>query len=300
MKQPLLTVCSLSYFLLMVLFVLASAVSGAQIPNHGFESWTASGNALNPDGWWSSNDSVSSSGSYFPITRSADHYPEGAGSYSIRIANNTALLPAWGAMGIAWTGAWEGNDAPAFPLEGHPVSLCGYYKFAPENGDVFRIFIALYQNGTEVTQAEWMNTEDTGGWASFVLPFPEYTEADSARIMLSAFDADNFEVQGNSVLYVDNLSFDQLITATPESAERADGMAVYPNPARDVVCVKTVTPPARGAVLQVFDAAGRCVVTRPCTTGLTVLPLEGWAAGTYVVTVQTGDRVMRQVLQVNR
>lgn len=288
------------YALFYGLYIVMASQVQAQIPNHGFESWTASGNGLYPDGWWSSSDSVDASGIYFPVTRSADHYPEGAGSYSIRIANNTALLPAWGAMGIAWTGAWEGNDAPAFPLEGHPVSLCGYYKFAPENGDVFRIFIALYHNGAEVTQAELMNTEATGGWVSFVLPFPDYTDADSARIMLSAFDADNVEVQGNSVLYIDNLSFDQWITATAESPEQADGMAVYPNPARDVVCIHTGTTPGTGAVLEVFDATGRCVDRRPCTAASTVLPVHGWAAGTYVVTVQTGVGVLRRVLQVIR
>jgi hypothetical protein len=204
-----------------------------QIPNNSFELWEQSGDHLNPVGWWCSNDSVID-GNNHPIERSTEHFPPNSGSYSIRISNNMALLPSWGAFGIIWTGGLQGNDNPAFEVEGHPNKLYGYYKFLPENNDTFEIHIRLYNNGNDIGGGQFKTAEMTNAWLPFTVDISEYEVADSARIMLLAcYNNDAPDPTGNSVLFIDNLSFDSLIVDGMEHISNQHTSVAFPNPAYD-------------------------------------------------------------------
>jgi hypothetical protein len=284
--------------LIALLFALIIIID-AQIPNSGFENWIPYGNGQVPNGWWCANDSVSSTTDYFPITRSTDHYPEDVGSYSIRIANNPSLLPTWGAMGIVWTGGWRGNDYPAFPLIGHPTSLCGYYKFLPQN-DSMRILICLYYNGVEVTQSELLDPGIAAVWTPFTIPIPGYTNADSARIMLSTFDADDFLIHGSSVLYVDNLSFDTLITSV-ESAKNTKGLLhLYPDPAFDYVTIRIDGILPKGLVLNVYNGFGELVKTELVKQNKQQFYVGDLNNGIYLVEIKAKGWSEQQKLIINR
>lgn len=54
--------------LAILLFAMASSNGFGQIPNRGFESWMDAGTHLNPEGWRTTNDSVTS-GNFFPVIR---------------------------------------------------------------------------------------------------------------------------------------------------------------------------------------------------------------------------------------
>ena len=114
--------------IIIILYVLITLTitTKAQIPNSGFENWITIGSYENPNGWATTNSF--STGAFYAVTKSTDHYPATAGYYSIRIENDTALLPAYSGLGIIETGA-IGTMHPAFPIAGHPTSLTGYYKY---------------------------------------------------------------------------------------------------------------------------------------------------------------------------
>lgn len=281
-------------------FLLASILMGnAQIPNNGFENWIPYGNGMLPEGWWSANDSVSYTADYFPISRSTDHYPADVGSYSIRIANNPSLLPAWGAMGIVWTGGWSGNDYPAFPINGHPTALCGYYKFLPQN-DSMRIFICLYQNGVEVTQSELLDPGIVAEWTPFSIPIPGYATADSARIMLTTFDADDFLIHGNSVLYVDNLSFDTLITSVTSGNNPKSLLNLFPDPAFDFVTFKIDGIIPQGLILNIYNDIGELVKTEAVKQNHQQINIGNLGNGVYLVEIKANGWSEKQKLIIHK
>ncbi len=64
-------------------FIAITIKASAQFPNNGFENWTSIGNCLELSAWFTINMDDTNC-SYFPVTRSADHYPVSVGSYSLR------------------------------------------------------------------------------------------------------------------------------------------------------------------------------------------------------------------------
>lgn len=78
-------------------------------------------------------------------------------------------------------------------------------------------------------------------------------------------------------------------------AAQVAGLEVYPNPARQLVDVRTAQPgPVR---VQLLDALGRTVRAQQLSTGQTRVDLAGLAAGSYTLLVRQGDaRSYRRLL----
>ena len=88
-------------------------------------------------------------------------------------------------------------------------------------------------------------------------------------------------------------AFNTLIARTATTALAARpavqvaGLAVYPNPARRVVEVRTAQ--AGPVTVQLLDALGRSVRTQPLGAGQTQVDLGGVAPGAYTLLVQQGE-----------
>jgi len=268
----------------LVLCIALFSSSSAQIPNSGFEDWTAVGNYQDPMYWGSTNSF--SAGSFYAITQSNEHFPEGAGSYSVRLENNVILNPNYGARGSLFTGP-PPPDAD-FTVTGNPTSLTGYYKFAPQNGDTMFIQIQLYYNGASVAFGEFTSTAAAPDWTPFTVPISNYSNADGGSMIIAAYNANgfNFIPHGNSVLYVDNLNFDNLITdvTTPRAAQVIN---VYPNPAKEILTITTPIELAYPAVATVFNAFGQVVLAKQLNANQQQLDVSNLPNGVYTISVQT-------------
>lgn len=276
----------------LVLF-LFSFCSFGQIPNSGFENWNNVGSYMDPDGWWNPNDSATTG--YYPITKSADHYPSAVGIYSLRMENNISILPDWGAIGVAWTGGWNGNNYPAFPLIGHPTSLWGYYKFLPQGGDTMEIHIRLYQNGIDVGGGQFKNPATVSSWSPFMVPFSGYVSADSARIMiLSCYDNDAPVPHGNSVLYIDNLSFDSLISDGISESLIQEGIHLYPNPVSRLLNVSLSGNETGKVLLTINDVMGKKVKIQRISNGEKSVSLDvsDLPEGIYGISITEGNQAV--------
>lgn len=240
----------------------------AQIPNAGFENWSPNQACLRPDLWNSAFSEFDSSGSYCPIQRSDDHYPEGLGQYSVRIANDTALWhsgtePAsWLGWGILFSAHL--NDKPLFPVQGRPKSFCGYYRFLPENGDTLNLRAFLYKNGQEITMAHFRSSQPAGEWTAFRAYFNDttYASVDSARITLSSANEPkdgSLGPLGNSILWVDNISFDVLLTVIEKRLLPSDFTLMQDFKSREYIIRKSNQPSGRKTEIQLLDLNGRAV-----------------------------------------
>lgn len=277
------------------MYLIMHSVALAQIPNNGFENWTNAGTCLVPDGWACINDWMGNTQNCYSISRSTDHYPAGIGNYSIRIENRLAVLPDAGAFGLVWTGdsSGFGTNEPVFAVSGHPTSLCGYYKFIPENGDTMDLHYTLYKNGVSVTSGKMLLTAAALNWTPFTIPVsnPGYTSADSGRIMLSSFFSDNPIIHGNSILYVDNLSFDNLISTSVHALQAERSVMIYPNPAAET-CQIQLPSSCDGGVLDMFDMVGHKILSKKLIdTGNTYLRLSSIFPGIYLVKYTAPDHI---------
>ncbi len=183
-----------------IIFFGFLVIAKSQIPNSGFELWPLSTNG-------------------YPVNtgiKSTDHYLSDIGSYSVMVQNNLNVT-TMNRYGFVNSAFYAGYNGPTFPISGCPTKLCGYYKFLPENVDTLHIGLTLYKNGVPVAGAQFINYEKVSEWTSFCINISEYTEADSAQIGFAAFFSEIGKrpagPHGNSILYIDNLSFDKLITS---------------------------------------------------------------------------------------
>ena len=222
------------FIIVLTVLIAMTITTNGQIPNCGFENWTTVGSYENPNGWVNCNGN---GGTGYPVTKSTDHYPANIGNFSIRMENLTLGATGCATYGFANSVPYIGYNGASFPITGHPNSFCGYYKFMPQNNDTMTISCGLYLNGAMVAYASLVTNNTVSNWTSFTIPFSSYTTADSASIGLSAFYSlvTNPTIQGNSVLFVDNLSFDNLITSVTESVSVNSSFSLYPNPAFDII-----------------------------------------------------------------
>lgn len=261
-------------------------VAHAQIPNSGFESWIKADSLSE---WYSGN-----------ATRSTDHYPESVGNYSVKLTNQLPLTSHL-SYGYSVSGTKSNGCIPSFPITGHPTKLCGYYKCFPVNKDTIQIGIELFKNGTWIAGGELTTTDTVSNWASFNIPISSYTEADSATITIAAFYNDTtcgypHGPYGNSVLYIDNISFDNLITSTALTFADVNDINVSPNPAADAIQITGI----QGAVtLKLSDANGRLLFTRVVSVNETV-PVSFLPNGLYLVTIKSNDVSVTRKLVIQK
>jgi hypothetical protein len=255
----------MKYFCLISLFLLFHGLQ-AQIPNAGFENWQPNQACLKPLVWNTVYSEIDSSGTYCPVQRSDDHYPTDLGQYSVRIANDTAVWhsgtePAywlgWGILFSAHT-----NDKPLFPVQGRPKSFCGYYRFLPENGDTLNFRAFLYSNGTEITKAHFRTDQPAPEWTPFQVFFNDtnYVSVDSGRITLSSANEPkdgSLGPLGNSVVWVDNISFDKLLTDIRKPMKKMD-LQTWQNPLnKSIILLRGSTSAGRSGEVMLSDLQGK-------------------------------------------
>lgn len=283
-------------FILTVLVAMAIKTN-AQIPNNGFENWKTVNSYDTLSGWGSTN--YLSAGSFYAVTKSIDHYPATVGNYSIRIENNTALLPKLSGYGIALTGAFGAGKNPVFPIIGHPTSLTGYYKYAPQNGDTMTIDIRLFLNGIEIFKESFYQGDLTSYWTSFNITFPIYANADSAYIAMSPTLMENLQkIHGNSVLYIDNLNFDNLISSVPEQSVKNTLFNFYPNPASDIVTLKTGNTDNAYMALNIYSVIGTLVKSEILGQNNRQINIGDLSNGIYMITIKSKDTTKTEKLVI--
>jgi hypothetical protein len=280
--------------ILILLLAIVTANTFGQIPNSGFENWTTVGSYMDPDGWKTNNSGATS---FYTITRANDSYPTSVGIYSIRIESNPSLMsnPAE-ALGVTMSGTTISVPLPAFPITGHPTSLTGYYKFAPLNGDTMRISIILYNGGTAVSNGSFNSTSSVSSWTSFSIPLSSYATADSAHIILASYNCIAAPPQsvpyGNSVLYVDNLNFDNLITVGIADLNKTDYLSIYPNPFSTLTTLQ-IDNHLHNATLTVDNCFGQTVKEVKNISGQTVaLSRDNLPSGLYFIRLTQDSKVI--------
>jgi hypothetical protein len=300
------------FIIILTVLIAVAFKTNAQIPNNGFESWNTVGHCIEPASWYSMYSLMDSSGIYCPISRSTDHYPASVGQYSAVIANdtsiwNTGISPGY-FLGWGMLGTSKMSDRPLFPVSGHPKSLCGYYKFLPQNGDTMNIYLHLYYHGAGITEGKFQSIAAVSTWTSFKFFVPDtlYSNVDSARISVSSSNEPkngHGGPHGNSILYIDNLSFDTLITS-PVSVSELSVISplfkLYPNPASHFITLNINNINNNDLTLYIYDIMGVLVRSELLNQNQRQINIENLSNGVFMVSLKSKDLTENQKLIIQK
>jgi hypothetical protein len=126
--------------------------------------------------------------------------------------------------------------------------------------------------------------------------------AGSASILISAFfpqsQADG--PNGNSVLYVDNLSFDRLIAAVPDAPAPAIGRAVFrSNPVGDKLRFAAPDAQARqSGTIALYTTGGKIVLSRTIAGAENSVNISRIPPGVYLLVLDmNGGKTTRRIIK---
>jgi hypothetical protein len=287
------------FTIIMTVLMSLAIATNAQIPNNGFENWTTLGSYEDPVEWATMN--AACAGPFYSCTKSTDHYPASVGNYSIRVENNTSLTQMTGGYGMAMTKAFDYPFKPAFPIVGKPSSLCGYYKYNSLNSDSMFIRIVFFENSVMLGYNTFVTGTTTSTWASFSLPLT-YPSADSATLYFSAFypSSQSADPKGNSVLQVDNLSFDTLISSVFEQIAENTLIQLYPNPASDIITLNIDNTNNADMTLNIYNAIGSLVKSEMLKQNQQHINIGDLSKGIYMLEIKSKEWTKKQKLIIER
>ncbi len=227
-------------FISLCLFVLS--ISSAQIPNAGFENWTAG----NPDNWITNNLPPNPT-----ITQSADAHSGSSAMQGVVVDVLTMPYPP-----MVWS---------EFPISSKYGSLRGYYKFSPVGGDSLGVFIMLFNSGSLIAVGSFIGSASVSSYTQFTAPI-EYGTADvpdSAYIeIFITSSTDTLHI--GSTFKIDDLSFGPVtnvngsISAGPVDFRLSQN---YPNPFNPTTIINYQMPATGMIRLEVYDILGRTLAT---------------------------------------
>jgi hypothetical protein len=250
--------------LLLFLSCLSSGLTFGQIPNPGFENWTAG----NPDGWLTNNAAPI----YTTIIQSTSSH---SGTYAVQ-----GTVASY--MGISISPVLlSGTDGQGFPYTDHPGSFHGYYKLTSVGGDYVVGYVILIKNGQEIGAGAFQMMPPAASYTEFATDITWFVadNPDSAAIgIVLTNDGDSIHV--GTTFYLDDLSFSNSteVKGMDNSPFRFELAQNYPNPFNPSTTINYSIPKQSFVSLKIYNLLGQEVAT---------LVNEEKSAGNYKVNFST-------------
>ncbi len=268
--------------------------------------------------------------SYFPFTDGIAYWKEGDAQFSDL---NPDVVYANGKL-IAWIQDVDGsgvildNLTTIDEFAKYYLSLSSMPQLTvDDNNDLYLVFVSPNEtlfSGTQFYNHVWARKSTDGGttWSDFseitggltheysecVFPSTSKTSDNYIHMMVQVDEEPGLHVRGDEDLVTNNEMIYFRILKTDIGTTSADIaeyntvniVQVYPNPAVDFVTIYAVSPIRTDAVVRITTITGQTVFTSQLTinAGSTELsvPVDGFAHGMYIVTVETPNKVFNQKL----
>ena len=264
----------------------------AQIPNAGFEQWTAG----NPDQWLTYN----LIGFAVTITQvSPGHSGTSAlqGQVITDVFNDT--IPPVLISGLTGQG---------FSISSRFGSLTGYYKYFPEGGDEFALLVFVFKDSSVIGGGELYLTAGSSNFSQFTMPISYFTSdvPDQALITMTIEDPMGSIAHPGSYFIIDDLAFSQTtdiqeVTRTIPKDYQLDQN--YPNPFNPVTHIRYGLPSASNVNIEVYNSLGQSVTVLENdyqTAGYHTVSFDGsqLPSGIYFYRIDAGSyhKVMKMML----
>jgi hypothetical protein len=236
---------------LLSLAMINLSLFAQDIPNAGFENWTAG----SPDNWIADNiPAFPGFPGAFPVTQSADNH-SGSSAVKMEIITLTeGLLPP--------------ELYTFFPATQRYGSLTGYYKFLPQRqSDVLSITVALFSGSLifSLGNGGWETNVTASSYTQFNIPI-EYSSSetpDSAWIFIIINDTSENPAAGAYAI-IDDLSWGGVVAVEKVNSNIPSVFAMrqnYPNPFNPSTTIEYSIPKESFVELKVYDIIGNELTT---------------------------------------
>lgn len=323
------------FTIILTVLIVAAITTNAQttIPNYGFESWSTYNGIIEvPDNWHvetitSSVTDLNGTHIYDVVSSASQTTDSYAGNYAIALSNKLSFIDYFGNTYSLWgktftlppDGSLQ-NLKSAFPVSARHTTLNGYYKFTPANGDSCQFIVLLYksgyvnsvnpQSGNMIGYGSLCKSTSSS-YTPFTVTinyFDSTTIPDSASIALSAFKQVDFNTMtssgsplGNSVLYVDNISFDGFIPTEINTLTNTDKkINIFPNPASDVFTLNIDNTINADFTLNIYKITGELVRSEILRQNQQKINISDLSNGIYMVELNSKDWTEKQKLIIQR
>lgn len=287
---------------------MASASTLAQnpLPNNSFENWeninAGVSNYPEPIDWNTAN-TCSYILSITSVTQSNDaHSGSSSAKLETKSAGNLKINGVLTTANMVCNPANPGISG-GLPYTLRPDSVVGWYKYAPQGNDTAYIqFILFDAAGDSVSYTKHKIISPASGWTRFAA---KINYLNNNAIVSSSFLANSSWGNGNqgqavtgSILLIDDV--DLIFNPNGVADEKlASKVAVYPNPANDLLSVNNTT--GDNLRLVMMDMTGRSVQTRTIAQGHQTIEVGQLAPGAYLYRIETisGSEVRVGKLLIN-
>ncbi len=256
------------------------------IPNYDFEQW-GKASFDNPQLWHSNADELVSTSGFDPVVKTNDAV---SGNYAVRLQNNLSQTSKAANIG---SGTRDVNSVPTFAISAKHLTLNGYVKYFPQNADTLNINVTMYLHGMPIGSGILNIDTAISVYTPFsadIYYFNNTDIPDSAQISITV---GTWNPRGNSVAYIDNLSFDgyRPVTSIVNAPYNDVSCKVYPNPANNNLTLELNGFTGKIS-LAIDDIIGRNIFDEYDNVGqngsaIKTLNVSTLPEGTYLVRIQS-------------
>jgi hypothetical protein len=230
-------------FLLISLCLAALSISSAQIPNSGFETWTAGV----PSGWVTDNVAPL----IVPISQSSDAHSGTSSMQGATVPYLTVNYPA--------------ETSADFSINARYSFFKGWYTFTSVGGDSLYIHAIFYKGTNPIAVAQFFTGTSVSSFTQFNVPMTYFSSEvpDAAMIEILAISTTGAYNIGTTYK-IDDLSFGEVTAVQEAVSEKPAGFAIsqnYPNPFNPSTTISYQIPNDGTVRLEVYDVMGRNVTT---------------------------------------
>lgn len=284
-----------TFFAIALMFT--AVISKAQsVPNGSFEAWSNPNGYLVPNDWETLNDMTSAAGVY-TATRGGV-----VSDYYLKLTSQT--VTGMGVMpGMVVSGMLDMNNLTAlsgFPFAYRPTAFTGKWQYMGNSGNdigYVNVFLTKWNSSMQMRDTIGYVSQDLNGmvmsWSNFTLPFT-YNNTDVPDSCIIALSASGPNPEAGSYLYVDNLSFSEIIAGV-ENTEITGTFRIYPNPSNQEIQIDLSGLKSAAQQFEITDLTGRIVLTKQHNGALLqTISIGELPAGNYLLRISTAKGIVTQ------
>jgi hypothetical protein len=244
---------------LIIQIILFNFIHSQQVPNGNFENWYNESNYQNPQ-FWDTPNSVTGSLNIFTVTKETAIVQNGTASAKIQ-SKSIFGTPIPGLITLGDfnvnINTFQSSIEGGYPFTHKPNILKGYYQYEPVSGDqAFIGVVLLKQNGSlwdTIASGNFRPSQKVINWMPFTININYFnTQITPTHLNIIILSSDKDYPQPNSILYIDNLTFEYNNSVNTETIKEP-----FIQANKNQIQISNID---KEYSIEIFDITGRLII----------------------------------------